>query len=51
MWFLSAHKGRRTASSRSARNTFRPRLETLEDRCLLSAGALDTAFGRGGMVT
>jgi uncharacterized delta-60 repeat protein len=51
MWFLSTHKARRTASSRSARNTFRPSLETLEDRCLLSAGALDASFGSGGTVT
>jgi uncharacterized delta-60 repeat protein len=29
----------------------RPRLEVLEDRCLLNAGALDTTFGSGGIVT
>jgi uncharacterized delta-60 repeat protein len=28
-----------------------PRLEALEDRCLLSAGVLDTTFGSGGLVT
>jgi uncharacterized delta-60 repeat protein len=28
-----------------------PRLEVLEDRCLLSAGALDPTFGNGGIVT
>jgi uncharacterized delta-60 repeat protein len=33
------------------RGTFRPRLEALEDRCLLSAGALDPTFGSGGMVS
>ena len=30
---------------------FRPRLEQLEDRVLLDAGLLDTAFGNGGLVT
>ena len=30
---------------------FRPRLEALEDRCVPSAGALDTSFGSGGGVT
>lgn len=30
---------------------FRPRLEVLEDRCLLSAGTLDPTFGAGGLVT
>jgi uncharacterized delta-60 repeat protein len=50
MWFLCAHKSRRTASARSGRKTFRPRLEAMEGRCLLSAGALDTAFGNGGLV-
>jgi uncharacterized delta-60 repeat protein len=30
---------------------FRPRLEALEDRCVPSAGALDTSFGSGGAVT
>src|SRR4051812_38132328 len=29
---------------------FRPRLELLEDRTLLSAGALDPGFGAGGKV-
>src|SRR5207302_717913 len=33
------------------RGAFRPRLEALEDRCLLSASALDTTFGSGGLVT
>jgi uncharacterized delta-60 repeat protein len=40
---------------RSARNRSapfaRPLVETLEDRCLLSAGALDTTFGGTGVVT
>jgi uncharacterized delta-60 repeat protein len=29
----------------------RPRVETLEDRCVPSAGALDATFGNGGIVT
>jgi uncharacterized delta-60 repeat protein len=29
----------------------RPRLEVLEDRCLLNAGSLDPTFGSGGIVT
>src|SRR5262245_42861075 len=29
----------------------RPRLEALEDRCLLSGGVLDPTFGTGGVVT
>jgi uncharacterized delta-60 repeat protein len=47
MWFRSA---RQTRSARPDR--FCPRLEALEDRCLLSAGALDPTFGSGaGYVT
>ena len=29
----------------------RPRLEALEDRCLLSGGVLDPTFGTGGVVS
>jgi uncharacterized delta-60 repeat protein len=37
---------------RFQRPSYRPRLETFEDRCLLSAGALDPTFGNGaGYVT
>jgi uncharacterized delta-60 repeat protein len=50
MWFFPLRKTHRTAAARSARNTFRPRLDALEDRCLLSAGALDPTFGTAGMV-
>src|SRR5947209_1705845 len=49
MWFLSSQT-RRGSASRSQRGIFHPRLEALEDRCLLSAGALDTSFGNGGKV-
>jgi uncharacterized delta-60 repeat protein len=31
--------------------SFQPRLEILEDRCLLSGGVLDPTFGSGGLVT
>jgi uncharacterized delta-60 repeat protein len=37
--------------ARRLRRAYRPRLEALEDRCLLSAGALDTTFGGTGIVT
>jgi uncharacterized delta-60 repeat protein len=50
MWFFLSPKTRRTPFARSQRGTFRPRLEALEDRCLLSAGALDPTFGTGGKV-
>jgi uncharacterized delta-60 repeat protein len=45
MWFLASHKMRRGPASRSLRGSFRPQLEALEDRRLLSTGALDTSFG------
>jgi uncharacterized delta-60 repeat protein len=49
MWFQSA---RRRRPARSHRGTYRPSLETLEDRCVPSApGTLDTSFGSGGIVT
>ncbi len=36
----------------SARSAYHPRLESLEDRCLLSGpGSLDPTFGSGGLVT
>src|ERR1700747_1825520 len=50
MWFLSKRKPSQSAA-RSKRSNFRPRLESLEDRCLLSAGALDPTFGMGGIAT
>ena len=49
MWFRST---RRTKNASTARTRyFRPQVLALEDRCLLSAGALDTTFGTGGIVT
>jgi uncharacterized delta-60 repeat protein len=52
MWFSFARKTKRKQVARSARGTFRPCLEGLEDRCLLSAGTLDPTFGNGaGYVT
>src|SRR6516164_5152487 len=33
------------------RRTYRPSLERIEDRTLLSAGALDTTFGNAGIAT
>lgn len=41
----------RRSPTRGGLPRFRPRLEALEDRCLLSAGALDPTFGNGGFVT
>jgi uncharacterized delta-60 repeat protein len=38
-------------SLKSRRRSNRPRLESLEDRRLLTSGALDTTFGTGGLVT
>ncbi len=40
-----AHRAPRKAAA------FRPRLEALEARCLLSGGVLDPAFGSGGLAT
>jgi uncharacterized delta-60 repeat protein len=50
MWLIKS-KSKRGARSQSGRSTFQPRLEALEDRYLLSAGALDPTFGSGGTVT
>jgi uncharacterized delta-60 repeat protein len=49
MWFRSTTRTKRASSARQ--RYFRPQVQTLEDRCLLSAGALDTTFGSGGIVT
>jgi uncharacterized delta-60 repeat protein len=45
MWFLSSSKTRRGPVVRSQRCVFQLRLETLEDRCQMSANPLDTTFG------
>lgn len=56
---MGAHQIRRWIDSflnrvgskrRAQRPTFRPRLEALEDRTLMNAGALDPTFGVGGVV-
>jgi uncharacterized delta-60 repeat protein len=51
MWFRTSAKNRRVTSAQPHRSPYRPRLEPLEDRCLMSAGALDPTFGAGGIVT
>jgi uncharacterized delta-60 repeat protein len=38
-------------NTRTNRRTYRPRIDVLEDRKLLTAGTLDTSFGGTGMVT
>src|SRR5262249_32790137 len=51
MWPFSSRKTLPLTSDRPRRSPYRPRLEALEDRRLLSAGALDPTFGSGGVVT
>jgi uncharacterized delta-60 repeat protein len=52
MWFFSLRKPRHQPAAPRSHSSARPRLETLEDRCLLNAGALDPTFGSGaGYVT
>ncbi len=51
MWFSLARKTRRNQTTRSRPNSFRPQFDALEDRCLMSAGALDPTFGSGGIVS
>src|SRR5262249_32278893 len=49
---FASRKARPRTSDRPRRCPYRPRLEAMEDRCLLSAGALDPTFGSGaGYVT
>ncbi len=48
MWLPSLFRPRASVPSRPAR--FRPGVERLEDRTLLTAGALDATFGAGGKV-
>jgi uncharacterized delta-60 repeat protein len=47
MWPFRSSKPRSTAAAARRRHSYRPRLEGLEDRCLLTAGALDPTFGNG----
>jgi len=52
MWFFGSQSVRGPALARRRTASYRPRLEALEDRCLLNAGALDPTFGNGaGYVT
>src|SRR6516165_6968009 len=51
MLFFTPLKSRLVPRTRRRPSGFRPRLEALEDRCQLSAGALDPTFGNGGIVT
>jgi uncharacterized delta-60 repeat protein len=51
MWYLLRHPSRQAKLARHTPPSYRPRLEALEDRCLLSAGAIDPTFGNGGVVT
>jgi uncharacterized delta-60 repeat protein len=45
MWLRSSRRAKPRPTS------FKPRLEAIEDRCLLSGGVLDPTFGSGGMVS
>jgi uncharacterized delta-60 repeat protein len=52
MWSLIRRNARQAKPTRCTPFSVRLRLEALEDRCLLSAGALDPTFGNGaGYVT
>jgi uncharacterized delta-60 repeat protein len=52
MWFFSSRKARPRTSDRPYQRPYRPRFEGLEERSLMSAGALDPTFGAGaGYVT
>jgi uncharacterized delta-60 repeat protein len=52
MWLLTSRKPQAARAARRAPSSIRPRLEALEDRCLLSgAGSLDPSFGGTGIVT
>jgi uncharacterized delta-60 repeat protein len=52
MWPFTSSKRRSASTAAHYRGWTRMRLEALEDRCLMSAGALDPTFGNGaGYVT
>lgn len=50
MWPFVARQSRRTPSAAFGHNAFRPRVEAMEDRCLMSAGVLDPTFSADGLV-
>ncbi len=50
MWPFTGSKPRPRTPNCSRRCPYRPRLEALEDRRLLSSGAIDPTFGSGGYV-
>jgi uncharacterized delta-60 repeat protein len=50
MWPFSSHKRRPVTPARRPAY-HRPRVEALEERCVLSPGQLDPTFGSGGIVT
>src|SRR5437763_533641 len=51
MFFTRSNKKRPGLPARSTRVPWRPQVEALEDRCLLSAGLPDPTFGTNGVVT
>src|SRR5262245_7222683 len=50
MWLRSSHRKSRSTTLARQALTARPQLERLEDRCMLTAGQIDTTFGSGGSV-
>jgi uncharacterized delta-60 repeat protein len=44
-------KNYRTTTAPKSQSRFRPCIQALEDRCLLSGGVLDPTFGNGGLVS
>jgi uncharacterized delta-60 repeat protein len=51
LWLALSGEAPRKGGSHRRPAFRRPLIEALEDRCLLSAGALDPTFGSGGIVT
>src|SRR5262245_35534549 len=50
MWPITLDRKTRSVARYRPALTARPQLERLEDRCLMTAGQLDTTFGSGGSV-
>jgi hypothetical protein len=50
-WLRNKTTKQRSSPAPSPRRALQPRLERLEDRCVLSGGVLDPTFGTGGVVT